>query len=275
MTTEALRLNRANWDARARLHGQDRYYDTAALVVGASSLTEVELDALRRSVGDVSGLEVCHLQCHIGFDSISLARAGARVTGVDFSPVSLAKAADLASRCQVELSLVEAEACNPPSSLSGRFDLVYATIGVLCWIEDLGSWMGAVARLLRPGGHLVLIDFHPLVTMIDTLEPLVFDFPYNFDGPHRFDQDGSYTDRSAHLEATTTVQYAHGMGEIVTAAISAGLQLTYLEERTASPCDPRGSQTPDADDLYRVRLGGQLVPHLYTLLARKPAVPAS
>ena len=199
---------------------------------------------------------------------------GARVTGVDFSPVSLAKAADLANRCQVELSLVEADACDPPSSLSGRFDLVYATIGVLCWIEDLGSWMGAVAGLLHRGGHLVLIDFHPLVTMIDTLEPLVFDLPYNFDGPHRFDQDGSYTDRSAHLEGTTTVQYAHGMGEIVTATISAVSKSTFLRSALPHPATHAGHK-PQTAMAGRAGLGGQLVPHLYTLLARKPPVPAS
>ena len=153
----AFRLNRANWDDRARLHGEDRYYDTDALVAGTSSLTDIEQDALKRSVGDVAGLDVPHLQCHIGFDSVRLARAGARVTGIDFSPASLAKAADLAERCGVEVSLVEAEACYPPPHLERSFDLVYATIGVLGWIDDVGAWMRAVARLLRPGGHLVLI----------------------------------------------------------------------------------------------------------------------
>ena len=271
---EARSLNRANWDARARLHGQDRVYDSAALIAGASSLTDVEVDALSRAVGAVAGLDTCHLQCHIGFDSISLARGGARVCGIDFSPVALTKAADLARRCGVDLTLIEADACDPPAYLSGRFDMVYATVGVLCWIADIDQWMAAVVRLRRPGGTLVLVELHPLELMIDSTDPLVLDFPYNFDGPHRSDDDGSYTDPGAQLEATVTVQYGHGIGEVVTAAIGAGLQITYLREWTDSPRENRGDPAgPDPDGRYRRRLGGQPIPLLYTLLATKPDQP--
>jgi SAM-dependent methyltransferase len=261
---ETLRVNRANWDARARLHGQDLYYDTEGLVGGASSLSDIEDDA----VGDVRGLDLCHLQCHIGFDSISLARRGARVTGIDFSPVALGKAADLARRCGVELALVEADACDPPVDLHHRFDVVYATIGVLCWIDSVERWMGAVASLLRPGGTLVLVELHPLELMIDTVDPLVVDFPYNYDGPRRFDTDGSYADPEARIGATATIQFAHGIGEVVTAAIAAGLVITRLTEYTDSPRDYRGDlRHPESDRRYRRRLGGEAIPMLYTLLA--------
>lgn len=271
MDPDPLDLNRRNWDDRARVHGQDRYYDTAALVAGASSLTEVESEAVRRAVGGVAGLDVIHLQCHLGFDSISLARAGARVTGLDFSPVSLAKAAALAERCHVELALVEADVCHPPSNLFGRFDLAYATIGVLCWIGDIKAWMTAVHDLLRPGGSLVLVETHPFQAMIDTTDPLVLDFPYGFDGPHVFDSPGSYTDRAAKIEATKTVQFAHSLGEVVTAAIDAGLVVRWLAEHIAASRDDRGDLgSPGADGMYRLRLGGQDLPLLYTLVADRP-----
>ena len=94
----ARRINRAHWDSLASVHGQDAYYDTEALVAGADSLREAEAAGLREAVGAVAGLDVLHLQCHIGFDSISLARRGARVVGVDFSPASLEKARALARR---------------------------------------------------------------------------------------------------------------------------------------------------------------------------------
>ncbi len=266
-----LELNRRNWDDRARIHGQDRIYDSRALIAGASSLTEVELEALGWAVGDVNGLEVIHLQCHIGFDSISLARMGAVVTGLDFSPVALAKAADLARRCAVRLDLVQSEVCDPPARLHQRFDLAYATIGVLCWIEDVGAWMRAAFGLLRPGGRLVLVEMHPLQAMIDTVDPLVLDIPYNFDGPHVFDSPGSYTDRDAPVDSTSTVEYSHGLGEVVSAAIDAGFEIRRLAERTDSPCDHRGDLgPPDPDGRHRLRLGGGLVPLLYTLVARRP-----
>jgi 2-polyprenyl-3-methyl-5-hydroxy-6-metoxy-1,4-benzoquinol methylase len=270
MDPHAIETNRANWDARAAVHGQDRIYDSDGLVAGRIDLDELEEAALLRAVGDVAGLGICHLQCHIGFDSILLARRGARVTAIDFSPVALAKAADLAQRCGVALELVEANACDPPRRLEAGFDVVYATIGVLCWIERVDEWMAAAARLARPGGHLVLVEIHPLASMFDTFEPPVTDFPYNFDGPHHFDSDGSYTDPGLRLSATETVQYAHGLGEIVTAAVEAGWEIEHLAEHTFSPGDYWGNLTsPDEDGRYRVRLGDQPIPLLFTLLARR------
>ena len=268
MDKDALETNRRNWDGRTRVHGQDRLYDSAQLVAGGSSLTDVELEGLDRAVGQVAGLDVIHLQCHIGLDSISLARLGARVTGLDFSAVALAKAAALAGQCGVEVTWVAADVCNPPASLFGCFDLVYATIGVLCWIEDIDVWMSAAHRLLRPGGTLLLVELHPFHVMIDTTDPLVFDFPYTFDGPHRLDSAGSYTDASAAIASTQTVQYAHSLGEVVTAAVGAGLVVRWLAERTDAPRDFRGGLgSPEKDGRYRLRLGSEAAPMLYTVVA--------
>src|SRR3954453_16497389 len=132
----ARRINRAHWDALASAHGQDAYYDTEELIAGADSLTDVEAAGIREAIGAVPGLDAPHLQCHIGFDAISLARRGARVTGADFSPASLEKARTLAKRCEANVEFVEADATKLPTELHNRFDLVYATIGVLTWIDD-------------------------------------------------------------------------------------------------------------------------------------------
>jgi len=129
---------------------------------------------------------------------------------------------------------------------------------------------GAVAfgrRDARPGGRLLLVDFHPLRGMVETLDPLVLDFPYAFDGPHTFDEPGSYADRDAVLASTATVLYAHALGEIVTAAVNAGLRVVALTEHLDSPVDSRGWKTPDADGRFRFRIDGQPVPMLFTLVA--------
>jgi SAM-dependent methyltransferase len=115
---------------------------------------------------------VVHIQCHIGFDSIALARRGARVTGVDFSRTALAKAADLAERCGVEIEWVQADATALPDRLSGGFDLAYATIGAICWIEDIGAWMRCAAATLRPGGRLVLVEISPALTRTEAAVPV-------------------------------------------------------------------------------------------------------
>lgn len=263
---DALDTNRAHWDALAAVHGQDAYYDKDALVSGRDSLSEFEAAA----VGDVTGLDVLHLQCHIGFDSISLARRGARVTGVDFSPGSLVAAAELAERAGVAVQWVEAEATALPPSLHGRFDLVYSTIGVLGWIADIEAWMRSAAVALRPGGRLVLVELHPLFLMVGSVEPLVLDFPYAFDGPREFDEDGSYADPEAQVAATKTVEYAHSLGEVVTAAVGAGLRIDALHEHLDADRDGRGGILPrDEDGRRRLRLGGEVLPILYTLIASR------
>src|ERR671915_1270126 len=170
----ARRINRAHWDALAAAHGegQDAYYDTEALVAGADTLRSAELAGVREAVGAVAGLDVLHLQCHIGFDSISLARRGARVVGVDFSPASLEKARAIARRCEVDVEFVEADATDLPRELHNRFDLVYATIGVISWIDDIGAWMRCAAAALRSGGRLLLVEIHPLYNMLASADPL-------------------------------------------------------------------------------------------------------
>jgi ubiquinone/menaquinone biosynthesis C-methylase UbiE len=120
--------------------------------MGAEERSAVDRATAGKGVG---GLDVLHLQCHIGCDAISMAREGARVTGVDFSARALERLDDLAARSGVEVNTVEADSRALPHDLDDSFDLVYATIGVLCWIDDIDAWMRGVARVLRAGGTLV------------------------------------------------------------------------------------------------------------------------
>ena len=267
----ARRLNRAYWDSLAAAHGADRYYDDEGLVAGADTLRELESAGVRESVGAVAGLDVLHVQCHIGHDTISLARRGGRVTGVDFSPASLERARELARRSGTQIEFVEADSTALPVELHNRFDLAYATMGVICWIGDIEAWMRSVAAVLRPSGRLLLVDLHPLYQMLASADPLAADFPYGDDGGRSFDEDGSYADPEARLAATASVQYAHSLGELVTAAVQAGLRVERLEEHVDIDHDPRGDVLSREDDgRYRLRLGAELLPLAFTLIARRP-----
>jgi len=257
-------INLANWNAWATVHGQDSYYDSASLIAGHDSLTDIEWAGVTEAVGDIAGKDVLHVQCHLAFDGITLARKGANVTGVDFSPAALAKASDLAGLCKVPLALVEADATNLPESLHNRFDLAYATIGILCWIADVEKWMRSVAGTLRPGGTLLLVDGHPLAGMIGGDDPPTFQFPYANDGPHHFESSSSY---AVEVE-TENVQYAHALGEIVTAAADAGLRVRKLVEHLDTPIEVAGFGAPRNDNgRFQRTLGGYPVPLLYTLIA--------
>jgi SAM-dependent methyltransferase len=267
----ARRINRAHWDALAAAHGQDAIYDSEALIAGADSLHEAETAGVREAVGAVAGLDVLHLQCHIGFDAISLARRGARVVGADFSPASLEKARSLARRCEVSVEFVEADATKLPVELHNRFDLVYATIGVICWIEDLRAWMRSAAAALRGGGRLLLVDIHPACTMVASVDPLRLDFPYAFDGARAFDEPGSYAGADLDVSATTSVEYAHSLAEVVNAALGAGLKIQRLDEYLDADFDPRGDVLVREDDgRYRLRVDGEQLPVLFALVAAKP-----
>jgi ubiquinone/menaquinone biosynthesis C-methylase UbiE len=280
--------NLDHWEALARFHGtgDDDYYDLDHLRAGGSLMGEEERAAVEvatRGAG-LTGSRVLHLQCHIGCDAISMARAGATVTAVDFSAGALARLRQLAEECGVDVATVEADAQALPRALDGQFDYVYATIGVLCWIADLDAWMSGVARVLRPGGALVLVEIHPLTTMVASLDPLVVDFPYAFDGPHVFSGTGTYANRDADV-AWTTVQYAHAVAEVVTAAIGAGLAVEHLVEHTSGSFNTGQFEGPEDDGRYRLRLGvgaardgggnepAYPVPVLFTLVARAPTRP--
>lgn len=278
--TDQRAANLAWWEGVAGVHrrASSGYYDPSPVLRGDSSLGAPEEQALAWAAPHgVAGLDILHLQCHLGLDALTFIRRGARVTGVDFSPTALQGAADLADRCGLTLELVRADAIALPAELSGRFDLVWATIGVLTWHADLKPWMRSAAMALRPGGRLVIVDLHPLYCMPDTLTPLSVDFPYGFDGPRAYDESGTYSDSEAALPTTVSVSYAHSIGETVNAAISAGLRIEKLDELLEADFDPRGNLlTREADGRYRWRLGtgpasapSPPLPVLFSLIARR------
>ncbi len=265
MEGEALDLNRALWNELAAMHGKDAVYDVDAFLAGQDTLHDLEAEL----AGDVAGLDLLHLQCHFGMDTISWARRGARVTGVDFSPVAVDRARALAAQTGVDATFVEADTQALPADLAGRFDLVVATYGVLCWIGDLDAWMGGAAAALREGGRLILIDYHPLYGMMDKLEPLELGFDYGGGAPERFESAGSYADPDLPTTANVTIEFSHSLGEIVTAAAAAGLTVTRLLEPPDADHDGRGLAVKGADGRHRVEVQGRWIPIVYALTARR------
>jgi SAM-dependent methyltransferase len=212
-----------------------------------------------------------HLQCHIGTDTISLARLGARMTGVDLSPASLAQARRIAAAAGADVTFVEADVYSVPAVLpGGAFDLVFTGIGALCWLPDVGRWARVVAGLLRPGGRLFLREGHPMLWSIDeTRDDLVVHHPY-FERPEPmvFDDDGTYVETDVTMEHTVTHEWNHGLGEIVTALLDAGLELTGLEEHDCVPWEALpGKMERDAQGEWRLTERRWRLPLSYTLQA--------
>lgn len=265
------RENHANWDERALLHAQSAGYGTAQLIADDQALSGVvEFD--RSRLGDISGLRVLHLQCHIGTDTISLARLGAHVTGLDFSGVAIAQGRLLAQTCGVDVTFVEGDVYDAARLLGEQsFDLVYTGIGALCWLPRIDSWANVVSALLAREGRLFLREGHPVLWSIDerVVDQLVIGYPY-FEtvAPMTFDEPLSYVEISRPLAASRSHSWNHGVGEIVTALLNAGLRITAFTEHDSVPWNALpGQMVEDANGEWRLHGHPERLPLSYTLIA--------
>lgn len=223
-----MEANRAHWDELAAVNARSEFYNLQAIRDGLSTLRDWEID----EVGDVAGRTLLHLQCHIGTDTVSWARQGAQVTGVDFAESALEVARELASDCGVEARLVHANVYELPEKLDGRFDIVYTSRGVLGWMPDIGGWARVVSRFLRPGGVFYIEEYHPLVWLLDERkqEPA---FGYDYFSPEAImdEEQGSYAEREARLEHPRTFGWNYRMGDIISSLVAEGLRIEFLHER--------------------------------------------
>ncbi|MHB8452040.1 MAG: class I SAM-dependent methyltransferase [Mycobacteriales bacterium] len=268
-----LRINRENWDERAPAHAASADYAIERFVADPAFLSGVVRFDQRR-LGELAGLVGVHLQCHIGTDTVSLARLGARMTGLDFSPASLAEARRLAERTATPVRFVECDVYGALAVLEvRRFDLVYTGIGALCWLPDIARWAQVVAGLLRPGGRLFIRDGHPMLFTVDEshTDRVVVDHPYfELDEPVVFDEPGTYVDTDVRFSANVTHEWNHGLGEVVSALLEAGLELTGLVEHDSVPWEAIPAQiTRDDAGEWRLTDRPWRLAASYTLQARR------
>ena len=281
---QARSANLANWEDRVPLHVEA--YQTAALRADPhhlSSVVRTDLEALLPYLpyGTLEGLDLCHLQCHIGTDTVSLARAGARVTGVDFSPAALAAAAALANDLGVAADWIHTDVLNARAAIDRQlgadrlFDVVYTSIGTIGWLHDLDRWAAQVAALLKPGGIFYIRDGHPMLGTLDEYAPgLTVRYRYFGDGTAlQWDEGGTYVGDGT-VEHTRTYEWPHPISEVVMALISQGLTLVALDEGKTLPWQFSPRMQPVADqadpDFEWPQDERDLVPCTFTVVARRP-----
>jgi 2-polyprenyl-3-methyl-5-hydroxy-6-metoxy-1,4-benzoquinol methylase len=231
MLDDLTKANLAFWNELTDVHRQSAYYDLAGFKAGKQSLGPIELAELGP---DVAGKTLLHLQCHFGMDTLSLARLGATVTGIDFSDKAIALARSLSDELSVPARFIESSVYDLPTVLAEQFDIVFTSWGVLIWLPDIRRWAEIVARYLKPGGTFYIAEIHPFLFAMDDDEsvrdPRVR-YPY-FERPEpmAFDTDGSYADRSAHIEQSVSYEWRHSLSEIVSSLAATGLHIEYLHE---------------------------------------------
>jgi len=227
---EYLEANRALWDEWTAINERSAFYDLEGFKQGGVRLKDFEL----AEVGEVEGKDLLHLQCHFGIDTLSWARLGARVTGVDFSEEAITLARLLADELGLEATFVRSNVYHAPEVLDADFDVVYASRGVLGWLPDVPRWAAVVARYVRPGGFFYIHEMHPFLYVFDDRHDATearVHFPYfPREEPIEFPVEGSYADPDAEVKAHVFYDWPHTIGEIVTSLVEHGLRIEFLHE---------------------------------------------
>ncbi len=257
--------NRALWNARTELHYASQFYDVEAFVNGKSTLNRIELDLL----GDVNRQDLLHLQCHFGQDTLSLARLGARVTGLDLSDQAVAKARELSDRCGIRAEFIEGNVLDRRAELVGKFDVVFPTYGTIGWLPELSAWAANIAAYLKPGGRLVFAEFHPALWMYSNDFSRVQYSYFNREVIEE-NESGTYAVRNAPLQLPSFA-WNHSLADVVQALIIAGLHLDVFREYDHSPYDCFQNTVPAADGQFMIKGMEGKLPMVYALRASKNA----
>ena len=252
-----LTTNKTAWDARTRVHLTSDFYDVAGFLSGKTSLREIELGEL-----EVAGKSLLHLQCHFGLDTLSWARMGSRVTGVDLSEVAIVEAQKLAERTQLSAEFICSDVYSVASKVEPH-DIVFTSYGAIVWLPDLTLWAQTVAACLTPGGQFYMAEFHPAQQLFDG-------YSYFNRGEPDIELEGTYTENTGD-DQQTLMCWSHSLSEVINALLQAGLVLEFFHEFDFSPYNCFEGLEAQEDGRYVLTHQGQKVPLVYSISARKPA----
>jgi SAM-dependent methyltransferase len=258
-----LEINRKAWNARTEHHIESDFYDVQGFKNGKSSLNQFELDLL----GDVKGLSILHLQCHFGQDTLSLARMGAKVTGVDLSDEAISQANILAKEMGVDARFICCDVYGLNDILHEEFDIVFTSYGTIGWLPDLAKWAHVISKHLKSDGKFVFVEFHPFVWLYDNeFTRLTYDY-FNRE-PIVETEKGTYTDKDAPIEFEY-VGWNHPISEVLTSLISENIQLLTFQEFDYSPYNCFSNTVEVEPGKFRIKGFDNKLPMVYALNGKK------
>ena len=265
MDTEHRRANRAMWDERVDLHVESDLYNVPGFLAGQCRLRDFEPDEL----GSVEGRTLLHLQCHFGLDTLSWARRGAIVTGIDFSEPAIEAARKIARHADIPATFEVCDVYETAATLDRTFDIVYTGLGALCWIPDLDAWAREIVRLLVPGGTFYMSEFHPFTDVFGEDDLAVTESYFDDGRPFRDETSGTYSDRSAKTSNNLIYSWTHPLSRVITALLKAGLTLDSFAEHdyTVFPRFTALSAAPGTD-VFRFPEGHPRLPLMYSIRMR-------
>jgi len=262
-TSLFMHKNLLAWELKTELHFSSQLYDVKGFIDGKNTLHPVELVLL----GDVANKDVIHLQCHFGLDTLSLARLGANACGIDFSHKSIEYARQLADKTGLYANFIESNIYDIPVHTTRLYDIVFTSYGAICWLPDINNWAHIVSSLLKPGGTLVLVDFHPMYQYFDFNLSLKKKSYFNINTIKR-KWEGTYTNYHADIH-TVEYNWNHSLGEVFQAVKNAGLNIEDFNEYSYLPVNWFPNLILCEDGLYRIKKHENMYPLLFSLKARK------
>ncbi|MHA1555586.1 MAG: class I SAM-dependent methyltransferase [Candidatus Heimdallarchaeota archaeon] len=261
--------NKKVWDEFAKIHFKSEHYRVKEFLAGETSLKPYELEDIGK---EVKGRTLLHLQCHFGLDTLSWAREGAKVTGVDFSSDGVKLATHLAEEINIDAKFIQSNIYDLPDVLDEQFDFVYTSIGVLCWLHDIDRWGEIIAHFLKPGGVFYIAEIHPFSMVFDEEHKkeltLRYDYFHNPE-PMEFKVEGTYAEKDAKVNAEKEYEWAHSLSDIVNALLKAGLKLEYLNEYPITVYEAFPFAKQDEDSYYRLKDQKAEIPLIFTIRATK------
>ena len=258
-----LKINRKAWNDKTVVHLQSEFYDQKAFLAGKNSLKNPELQVL----GDVNGKRILHLQCHFGQDTLSLARMGGKVTGIDFSEVAIENAIRINKELGLDAQFVCSDVSDLPKELYNQFDIVFTSYGTIGWFPDLEPWADTIKNALIPGGKFIIVDFHPFVWTFDN-DMKYIQYDYFNSEPIEEEIEGSYADRNAPIK-TKTISWNHGIGEILNTLIQSGISIQEFTEMDYSPFDCFSNLKKIEDDKFVFSHIEPAIPMIYRIVGEK------
>jgi SAM-dependent methyltransferase len=255
--------NKEAWNKRTGVHKDSAFYDVASFKTGKSTLNKIDIE----EVGDVKGKSLFHLQCHFGMDTLSWAREGAVVTGMDLSDEAIEYAKQLSNETNIPAEFICCNVYDLKDHLTKKYDVVFTSYGVIGWLPDLDKWAEIISHFLKPGGSFHLMEFHPMVWMFDD------DFTeikYAYHNTEIISQQstGTYSDPGADIQYEEH-SWNHSLSEVINTLISHGLRIDHLNEFPYSYYNCLNNLVQGEDGYWRVKGLENKIPMMYSIKATK------
>ncbi len=258
-----IQANKKWWNDVTPIHSSSQLYNLPAFKKGDSTLGSLE----RKEVGDVTGKSMLHLMCHFGMDTLSWAREGALVTGVDLSDSSITLAKKLSTEANTPADFICSDIYTLPKVLDKKFDIVFTSHGVLLWLSNLKEWAKIINRFLKPGGMFYIAEVHPFTSVLSH----DFQMKYNYFNTESYidDSPGTYTDWNADIKGTT-YQWNHTISEVINVLVGQGLKIEFIHEFPFTTYDQfPGFMKQNKKGQYVLKNNKIKIPLLFTLKATK------